>query len=43
MQENMGQEYLFSPVQKLTLDKELKMKLTKRKNSTNKGSYVYIT
>ena len=35
MQENLEQEYLFSQVQKLTLDKELKMKLTKRKAPAN--------
>ena len=35
MQENLGQVYLFSQVQKLTLDKELRMKFMKRKTTAN--------
>lgn len=36
MPENLGRGYLFSQVQKLTLEKELKMRLTKRKTTANK-------
>ena len=35
MQESLGQGYFFLQVQKLTLDKELKMKLPKRKTTAN--------
>lgn len=37
MQESLGQGYFFLQVQKLTLDKELKMKLPKRKTTANSG------
>jgi hypothetical protein len=35
MQENIGQEYLFSQMQKLILEKELKMRLKKIKSTAN--------